>query len=69
MQGGFATAEIIIVHCGQIVVDKGVGVGEFDGDCGFDGGFPADAEEAGGAGGEEGTQAFTAGECGIAHGF
>lgn len=69
MGGGFATAEIVVVHAGKVVVYEGVGVEGFEGDGRTEGagrGFPqafADGE------GENAAQAFTAVEAGVAHGF
>jgi len=59
--GGSATAEIVVIHTGQVVMDEGIGVDTLDGTGGGQGG---DFVATGGPGGGEaknGAQAFATG--------
>jgi hypothetical protein len=67
VQGGQATAQVVIVHRGQIVVDQRIGVQGFDRRRRRDGGFRRYSQHAGGFQHQKAAQAFAALN-GIAHG-
>ena len=66
--GGLAAAEVVVVERGEVVVDERVGVEHFDGGAEAGGavGYVA-GDHACGFHGEDGAQAFAAGEGGVAH--
>ena len=69
VRGGATTAEVVVVHGGEVVVDERVGVEELGGAGGEEGVGLAAATSFGGGEGEDGAQSFTTCEDGIAHGL
>lgn len=67
--GGAAAAQCIVVHGGQIVMDQGVGVQQFQSAGGSDGLFGGAAARFAGGDAQCGPQAFPSGEYAVAHGL
>jgi hypothetical protein len=67
--GGAAASEVIIVHAGEVIVDEGIGMDAFDGGGGVEGEWGGAPGGLGGGEAEDGAEAFSAGEEGIAHGL
>ena len=67
--GGLAAAEIVVVECGQIVVNERVGMEHLDG-CAksLDAAGDGAGDGSGGLHGEYGTKSLAAGEDRVAHG-
>ena len=69
--GGLAAAKVVVVECGEVVVDEGVGVDHLDGcaevGCAFGDGVAA-GDHSGGFHAEDGAEAFASGEGAVAHG-
>jgi len=71
MAGGLAAAEVVVVECGKVVVDEGVGVEHLQGCTKIGDAFGVVAgacDHAGGFHAEDGAKAFAAGEGAVAHG-
>jgi hypothetical protein len=69
MGGGSSAAKIVVIHTGEVIVDEGVGVQNFEGEAGEEGGIGFAASGFAGSHAEDGAEAFAACENGIAHGF
>ena len=69
MVGGFSTAEVVVVHAREVVVDERHGVDHLDGAGGGEGGFLVAAYELAGGDAEQGADPLAAGEEGVAHGL
>jgi len=67
MRGGAAAAEVVVVHAGEVIVDEGVGVHDLDGAGGGEGVFRITSAGFGSGEGEDGAEAFSTGEDGVAH--
>ena len=67
MGGGAAAAEVIIIHAGEVIMNKGVGVHDFDGAGGGEGVFNFASAGLRGGEGEDGAETFTTGKDGVAH--
>jgi len=71
MTSRLAAAEVVVVECGQVVVDKRIGVDHLDRCAEFGRGGverAATGDHAGSFDGEDRAQAFAAGEGAVAHG-
>ena len=64
-----ATAEVVVIERGKIVMDEGISVDKFDGASGIERRRNVGSEDASGFETEDRANAFAAGEDGIAHGF
>ena len=67
--GGFATAHVVIVHRGQIVMHQRVGVQHLDAGGNAGGAAAIDTEQGGGLHHDEGAHALAAAKHGVSHGF
>jgi len=67
--GRFAAAEVIVIECGEIVVNERVGVDEFYSAAGMKRRGDVGGEDAGGFKAEDGPDAFAAGKDRVAHGL
>ncbi len=69
--GGLAAAQVVVVECGEVVVDEGVSVDHLEGraevGCAF-GNFSGTCDHAGGFHAEDRAEAFAAGEDAVTHG-
>ena len=63
MKGGLASAEVVVVHGGEIIVDEGVGVDEFDGGGCIEALVACNGEE------HLGAEAFSSGKKGVVASF
>jgi hypothetical protein len=66
---GTTAAEVVIIHAGEVIVDKRIRVDAFEGDGGWERIAGGVVEELGGGEGENGTEAFAAGLKTVAHRF
>ena len=67
VHGGFAVAQFVIVHAGQIIVDERIGMNCFDGAAGIDRGAAVDPEQVGGRDEQQRAHPLAAADRGIAH--
>lgn len=69
VRGWSATAQVVVVHRGKVVVHEGVSVHDFHCTGRAEGVFGFTATGFGGGEGENGTESLAAGEHGVAHGL
>jgi|TARA_B110000914_G_scaffold225429_1_gene246117 hypothetical protein len=67
VRGRAAAAEVIVVHAGEVVVDEGVGVHDLDGAGGGEGVIDLTSTGFGCGERQDGTEAFSTSENGVAH--
>ena len=69
VRGWSATAQVVVVHRGKVVVHEGISMHDFHRTGRTEGVFSFTATGLGGGEGENGTESLAAGEYGVAHGL